>query len=907
MPNTRIARKRTPRSHPRDKTADQRPLGRAQNGRAQSLDELLESAETPASAILIVGVPGSGRSTLLEELRAGAPVRAAWVAPSLLESQRPFAGLSLALNAIGERLLSEEVDRITVADQRPHAALTAAAEVLALLRSRKREDLLLTIDDADQFDLSSQLVLSYIAGRLGNTGLRLVLVVTPESAASTFAGIRRVSVSHLDQVESLAMARDVALDADEQTLELVCRACGGLPGMIAWNLAHLSPDQLRGHAPLVLPLSPGPDALGLGAWEPESVKILQRFAAAPLSSIAAVPDIRNGSRDRFEQLASQGVLEIRGPYAWVRDGALRSSLYWTMTGAQREALHQLAAGQERDHSAGLSLWHADHGTDNPPPRVALLREAGVLYERGFVDAGTEFVERALLLNPAPTDILKDLLGLCDRLTVLSEFGLARRYLGVCRRAATKPRQLAECLRLEVAIAALADEHIDIGLVDVYAHRYQDDSPGESAELLAFAAVSLATAGDVGAARMRIDRAYSIQPAERVSTSSVQYWARRYIDGIDGQAEAPAAIDLVEPEAHKLPTCVQLVSGRALMVEEHHEWARETFRSLALEAPRQARAAWAAQVLALSAENEMRAGNVPEASRAIDSLAELSPDRRVRNLLLFIWNEAVVHDILDVDSLLTEAHDRASRSHHPILLAQLLALEGSVALMRGDLDRARQQLAHAYESALELRPGFFRMEANFIEVLARRGEWDAARRVSIRFGERVADQPSRWGEIALARSAAITAPDDELLARFTNAIAVAKKRDARLELGRARLSFSMALDRMGQGQRASDQRQAAEYAFGSVGATGWISAVREAGRTVEIPLQSSLLSTLTDSELAVLRLMHRGVRNKEIATALFVSLRTVEVRITQIYRKLEARSRSHLLTLLPAELDQIDSL
>jgi DNA-binding NarL/FixJ family response regulator len=118
---------------------------------------------------------------------------------------------------------------------------------------------------------------------------------------------------------------------------------------------------------------------------------------------------------------------------------------------------------------------------------------------------------------------------------------------------------------------------------------------------------------------------------------------------------------------------------------------------------------------------------------------------------------------------------------------------------------------------------------------------------------------------------------------------------------------MALDRKGQGQRASDQRQAAEYAFGAVSAAGWISAVREAGRTVEVPLQSSLLSTLTDSELAVLRLMHRGIRNKEIATALFVSLRTVEVRITQIYRKLEARSRSHLLTLLPAELDQIDSL
>jgi DNA-binding NarL/FixJ family response regulator len=57
---------------------------------------------------------------------------------------------------------------------------------------------------------------------------------------------------------------------------------------------------------------------------------------------------------------------------------------------------------------------------------------------------------------------------------------------------------------------------------------------------------------------------------------------------------------------------------------------------------------------------------------------------------------------------------------------------------------------------------------------------------------------------------------------------------------------------------------------------------------------------------VLRLMRKGVRNKDIAAGLFISLRTVEVRITQIYRKLEARSRSHLLTLLPADMDQIES-
>jgi DNA-binding CsgD family transcriptional regulator/tetratricopeptide (TPR) repeat protein len=903
MPNTRTTKQPTPRTRPRHQAAD-----RALRGRAGALDELLDSAESPGSAILIVGVPGSGRSTLLEELRANAPVRAVWVAPSLWDSQRSLAGLSLALNAVGERRLSELVERITLADSAGHGALSAAAEVLTLLRSEKRDDTLLVIDDADRFDPSSQLALSYLAGRLANTGLRLVLVVTPESALSTFAGIRRVWVSRLDHAESLEMARTIAPGADALTLALICHWCAGLPGMIAWNIAHLTGDQLRGHAPLVLPLSPGADALGLSAWEPETLALLQRFSAAPLSSIAAVPDIRNGSRDRFEQLASQGVLEISGPYVSIRDGVLRSSLYWSMTGAQREALHYLAADQEREHSRGLSLWHADHGTAAQPSRVALLREARELYEQGLTEPATEFVERALLLNPAPGDLLKELLALCSQLTALSEFALARRYLSVCRRAATKPKQLAECLRLEVTIATLADEDIDVGLVDSYARRYQDDSPSESAELLAFAAVSLATGGDATGARTHIDRAYNLQSAAQVSTSSVQYWARRYVDGIDGHGVAPSTTATAEPDPHKLPTPVQLVSGRALMIEERHDAARDTFRCLALQAPRQSRATdWTAQVLALSVENEIRAGDLPEASRTIEALVELAPNRNLGTLLLLAWREAVMRDSEEAEALLAEAHEAANRSRRPLLLTHLHALEGSIALMRGDLEQARAWLSQAYEPALELCPGFFRMEANFVEVLARRGEWDAARRVAIRFAERAANQPFPWAETVLARCAAITAPDDELLTRFNSAIAVAKKNGEKLELGRARLSFSMALDRIGQGQRASDQRLAAEFAFGSVSANGWISAVRRSTRTVELPLQSSLLSTLTESELAVLRLMHKGVRNKEIAAALFVSLRTVEVRITQIYRKLEARSRSHLLTLLPTELDQIDSL
>jgi DNA-binding CsgD family transcriptional regulator/tetratricopeptide (TPR) repeat protein len=902
MPNTRTANKRLSRSPARHPFAAPSQLA----GRNEYLDEVLNSAETPASAILVVGVLGSGRSRLLETVRSHASVRSVWAAPHPMEQYRPLAGLSLALNVTGDHRLSEYIGALKLSEPTPDETLAVAADLLALLQSGSREETLLLIDDADQFDQHTQLALTYLAGRLTNTGLRMVLAVRPESTFTAFAGIRSVWISRLDRAQCMELAHGIAPNADAQTLSMVCDACGGLPGMITSTLAHLTTDQLEGHAPLALPLYHGPEGLALNAWEPETVRLLQRLSTAPLCSLSAMRQVRDIDRDRFEQLTSQGVLEINGSFVAIRDGALRSSLYWSMTSSQREELHSLAAIEEEGHSRGLVLWHADHGKHSPGARDSLLDEAIDLYQQGLAAAATEFVERALLLNPTPEDMLKKLLAVCDKLSYLSEFGLARRYLDVCRRAARKPQQLAECLRLEVTIASLADETIDVGAIDVYAHRYRKDSPRTSAELLAFASVYLAVAGDLVSARAHIDRAYRILPAEKVPHGSVQSWAWRYIDGIDGHGADSTTQDDAELEIDELPEVVQLVSGRALMIEEHYAAARHTFRSLALEDPSHSRGrAWTIRVLALSAENEIRAGNIPEASRIIHALAEFAPVLTLRTLVLFAWNEAVVRDGPAAESLLAEARTRARQSHQPVPMAQLLAFEGSLALMRGDLDEARLRLARAYEAALEFRPDFMRMEADFVEVLARRGEWDAARRVAARFAERAQEHPSAWSSFAVARAEAVVAPDDQFVARFSHAIAIAKKGDAVFEGARTRLSFAIALDRFGHGQRANEQRQSAEYAFETLSANGWVNAVRNAIRTIEAPVQNSLLSTLTENELAVLRLMHQGVRNKDIAAALFVSLRTVEVRITQIYRKLEARSRSHLLTLVP-ELEQTNS-
>jgi DNA-binding CsgD family transcriptional regulator len=58
--------------------------------------------------------------------------------------------------------------------------------------------------------------------------------------------------------------------------------------------------------------------------------------------------------------------------------------------------------------------------------------------------------------------------------------------------------------------------------------------------------------------------------------------------------------------------------------------------------------------------------------------------------------------------------------------------------------------------------------------------------------------------------------------------------------------------------------------------------------------------LTASELRVAKLAAEGATNREIAQALFVTLRTVETHLTHAYRKLDIGSRAQITDALEAE-------
>jgi DNA-binding NarL/FixJ family response regulator len=89
-------------------------------------------------------------------------------------------------------------------------------------------------------------------------------------------------------------------------------------------------------------------------------------------------------------------------------------------------------------------------------------------------------------------------------------------------------------------------------------------------------------------------------------------------------------------------------------------------------------------------------------------------------------------------------------------------------------------------------------------------------------------------------------------------------------------------------------------FDEAGADAWtqrVDALLLDGRAeTAVPQDNPWMLLLADHERALAMMVARGMRNKEIAATLYVSVRTVEVRLTAIYRKLGVESRAQLTAL-----------
>ena len=133
--------------------------------------------------------------------------------------------------------------------------------------------------------------------------------------------------------------------------------------------------------------------------------------------------------------------------------------------------------------------------------------------------------------------------------------------------------------------------------------------------------------------------------------------------------------------------------------------------------------------------------------------------------------------------------------------------------------------------------------------------------------------------------------DEALAKTEEAMAEHERLPMPFERRRSQLLLGQLQRRRRAKDAAGRTLREALEAFEAMGATLWAQRVRaelartNAGRSAESPL--------TPSEQRVAELAASGLRNRDIAAQLFISLKTVEHNLSRVYLKLGIRTRAEL--------------
>ena len=185
--------------------------------------------------------------------------------------------------------------------------------------------------------------------------------------------------------------------------------------------------------------------------------------------------------------------------------------------------------------------------------------------------------------------------------------------------------------------------------------------------------------------------------------------------------------------------------------------------------------------------------------------------------------------------------------------------------------------------------------DLVEAYVRVGRTGDAESLVARLTADAGPHPNLWSRGALARCAGLV--DDEFDARFEAALNAQEQLPIPFETARTHLCYGERLRRGRRLNEAEVELRNAQRMFAELGAARWARrAEREQaslGRPTE-PSRPPALAALTPKEYQVAALIAQGATNRVAAQSLFLSTRTVEAHLANVYRKLGINSRAQLV-------------
>jgi ATP/maltotriose-dependent transcriptional regulator MalT len=893
----------------------------------RSIAQLFSTIGQQPSGLLLEGEAGIGKTTLwlaaLQQARAqGFRVLSAraWEAESVL-AYGTVADLLSDIDATTLEKLPEvqriAVDRVLLreASGGPEtdqhvvaAALLSAIEALAT-----DTPVVVGIDDVQWLDPSSKAVVAFVARRLrGRVGLIVtertdpdrgsvmswLQLARPDALART--RVRSLSLGGLHELLSARLGRAFS----RPTMVRIAEVSGGNP-FYALEMARAvdtEPDLPRSLSDLVRIRIAGLDddtrdaLLAASCVAEPTVDMLAHATGTTAERMATL----------LEEVESRGILEITGNRVCYAHPLLARGVYVDATAARRRRMHRAVA--DVVEVPELKARHLALATSHHDPEIlkALDDAANVARARGAPAAGAELVDLAIKLGGGtPSRRLRSAshhfrAGDVDAAYALIDPLIANLRPGTMRALALNLLAGIWIYRrsFEEAAAVLKDAVSDA-----------EENIGVLAQTLLTLSFAQANSGDYEEALSNAEAAVKYAEELGVPVLISQALADRLIlsalcgRGFD-EANLLRAVDLEDPDvdvpipfrAHSAAAQVLSWVGRLDEAHEHMQVLRRRCIDRGADSDMLFVAVWSALI------NVWRGSFAEAAETADDAMERAEQMGGDHGLVIALTVRGLVAAYTGrVEAARADARaaiEAAERFGAPSLADWPIMTLGFVNVSLGDYESALADLAPLVSSFDQLycteiiKAGFVPDAVEALAGVGRLAEAEPMIEALERNGRRL-DRSWMLAIAARCRAMALASSGDVEAAEAAAMQAMVEHDRLSMPFERARTQLLL-----GQLQRRKRQKHSAAVtlgdalvAFETLGSRLWADRARaELARTNVTPGQAN---ELTPSERRVAELAASGMTNRDIAATLFVSAKTVEANLTQVYRKLGIRTRAEL--------------
>lgn len=895
---------------------------------------LLESTAAAPAALVAEGEPGIGKTTLCLstiELAKERGFRVLSARPAEAELVLSYASLADLLStvdssvwtdlptpqrhAIDRVLLRAEAEDSTTDQRAVGAGFLSVLELLA-----EQSPVLVAIDDLQWLDPSSRNVVAFAARRLSaGVGVFGTVRTDPDGGGGAASwlqlpqpdGVRRIqipplSLGGLNAVITQRLGRSLS----RPEIVRIQEVSGGNP-FYALEVALAMDGDIRStDIPLPMTLTELVRAR-IGSLHESARDVLLAMACLAVPTVELVSRATGMTVEdvvaRLEDIEGKGIVAIDGHRLRFSHPLLAKGFYTDVTPARRRAMHRRLAEivDEPELKARHLAMAATHGDELT--LMTLDEAADMARSRGAPAAAAELLDLAISLGGGTPE--RRILSAAHHFDA-GEPGRARSLLQDTIARLEPGVRRAEAFSLLALVASLNDSFDEAADLLEQALAESDQDLALSVQILVSLSFALINAGGADAAEQRIDEA---------------------VTGANELGDPHALA-----QALGMRVILHFMLGRGLDADSMQ-------RALELEDPQ----ADISSAFSPSVQNALLlawSGDLDRAQREMLTIRRRCIERGEESELSFIdFHSVLIHlwcgRTAEANLIAEDAVDRAYQLNGDLPLSVALTVRAAVAAYAGDEAAVRRDVAEAlaasnrcgsrrlaewpvtllgflelslghYEAAIAtLTPLLGRLQAlpdsteiisasylpDAVEAFVQLGRLaDASPLVETleRNGRRL-DRP--WLKAVGARCRAMLLAAQGNIDAAGQAVERALVAHERLpmpfERARTQLLAGQLLRRQRQKDRAATTLREALKTFEDLDTPLWTDRAR--AELARADVGTRRMSSLSPSEQRVAELAASGMTNRDVATALFISPKTVESNLARIYRKLDIHSRAEL--------------